>query len=193
MTNAQILTTTGFILPENLHFEVLTKEKLGETSVFKRTALVTSNSTMTDLVATGQIYHSPSANAAFLMYEASGKFEDFMRMVDIASTILGSIEMNKFFELQANNRHLSMYSFKLCSDLLSCKFLENFHEYSTIPANVRFCADNNNSASQFASNVKTLHKSKCYGANTWERLLTGLTNDRTAFATFFKYVFVDSY
>ena len=193
MTNGHILTTSGFILPENQHYTVLTKERLGETSVFKRTALVTSNSTVADLVTTNQIYHSPVANEAFLKFESTGSFEDFMRLVDLTSEILGTVDLNKFFELQANNRHLSQYSFKMCVDLLSCKFYSNYHEYSTIPANVRFCADNGYSASQFASNVKLLHRSKNHNASTWERLLSCLSDNKTAFSTFFKYIFVDSY
>lgn len=193
MTNAPILTTSGFILPESSHFEVLTKEKLGETSVFKRSALTTSNSVMAELVTTNQIHHSPAANEAYLKFEASGKFEDFMRMVDIASEVLASVDFNKFFELQANNRHLSHFSFKLCVDLVSGEFLTKFHEHSIIPPNIRFCADNGFSASQFASNVKTLSKSTSYCSNTWEKLLASLSNDRAAFSTFFKYVFVDSY
>lgn len=193
MTNAHILTTSGFILPQNRHFEVLTKEKISNTSVFNRSVLVTTNSVVADLVDTNQIYHSTAANEAYLKYEDSGSFEDFMRMVDIAAEILGGIEYNKFFELQANNRHISHYSFKMCVDLLNGEFFKTFREYGIIPANIRFCADNGFSASQFASNVKMLHKSKSYCTNTWEQLLSGLANEKAVFSTFFKYVFVDSY
>lgn len=193
MTNPLILTTSGFILPENRHFQVLTKEKISNTSIFNRTVLVTTNSTVADLVDTGQIYHSSAATEVFLKYEDSGKFEDFMRMVDMAAEILGSVDFNKFFEVQANNRHITHYSFKMCVDLLNGEFFNTYLEYGVIPANIRFSADNGYSASQFASNVKTLHKSKTYRANTWENLLSSLANDRAVFSTFFKYVFVDSY
>lgn len=193
MTNPIILTTSGFILPENKYFEVLTKEKISETVNFNRTVLVTTNSTVADLVDTGQIYHSPAANEAYLKYEDSGSFEDFMRMIDIAAEILGKINFDKFFELQANNRHITHYSFKLCVDLLNTEFQNTFHQYSVIPSNIRFAADNGNSASQFANNVKLLHKSKTYRSSTWEQLLSNLGNGRAEFSTFFKYIFVDCY
>lgn len=193
MSNAHILTTSGFILPDNQHYEVLTKEKIGEASGFRRTALATNNSAVSELVKNNQIYHSPAANEAFLNFEDSSSFDHFMRLVDVASTILKDIDYNKFFELQGNNRHLSPFSFKMCVELLSGEFLKTYHTYSVIPSNIRFCADNGYSASQFASNVKTLHRSKSYYANTWEQLLSALANDRAAFSTFFKYVFVDSY
>ena len=193
MTNTHVLTTSGFILPNNPHYEVLTKEKIGEGVGFRRTVLATNNSAVSELVKHEQIFHSPAANEAFLKFEDSDSFEDFMRMVDIAASILRDVDYNKFFELQANNRHLSAYSFKMCVELLSGEFLNTFHTYSIIPPNIRFCADNGFSASQFASNVKTLHRSKSYHVNTWEQLLSMLSNNRAAFSTFFKYVFVDSY
>ena len=193
MTNSLILTTSGFILPQNRLYEVLTKEKISNTSIFNRTVLVTTNSTVADLVNTGQIYHSQEANEAFLKYEDSGKFEDFMRMVDIAAEILGTVDFNKFFELQANNRHLTHYSFKMCVDLLNCEFVNTYRQYSVIPANTRFAADNGFSASQFTANVKILHKSKKYGSSTWENLLSSLANERAVFSTFFKYIFTDNY
>lgn len=193
MSNTHILTTSGFVLPGNLHYEVLTKEKIGEGHGFRRTVLATNNSAVSELVNTNQIFHSPAANEAFLKFEDSGSFEDFIRMVNIAADILKDIDYNRFFELQANNRHLSAYSWKMCVELISGEFFKTFHSYSIIPANIRFTADNGNSASQFASNVKAMHKAKSYSINTWEQLLSALSNDRAAFSTFFKYVFVDSY
>lgn len=193
MTNAPILTTSGFILPDSQHFEVLTKDKISDTSIFNRTVLVTTNTAVADLVDSNQIYHSPNANEAFLKFEDTGSFDNFIHMVDVTAEILKGIDYNRFFELQANNRHLSHYSFKMCVDLLNGDFFKTYHQYNIIPANIRFAADNGLSASQFASNVKTLYKSKTYNTNTWEQLLSGLANDKAAFATFFKYVFVDSY
>lgn len=188
-----ILTTSGFILPDSEYFKVLTKDEISDTSIFNRTVLVTTNTAVASLVDSNQIYHSPEANEAFLKFEDSGNFEDFMRMVDIAANVLKGVDYNRFFELQANSRHLSHYSFKMCVDLLNGEFFKTYHQYNIIPANIRFCADNGLSASQFASNVKTLHKSKTYSTNTWEQLLSGLANEKSVFTTFFKYIFVDSY
>jgi GTP-dependent phosphoenolpyruvate carboxykinase len=193
MSNPYILIASGFILPQNEYFEVLTKEKISNTSIFNRTVLVTTNSTVASLVDTGQIYHSESATEAFIKYENSGSFEDYMRMVDMASDILGRVDYNKFFELQASNRFISPYSLKMCVDLLKKRFAATHHEYGVVPFNIRFSADNGKSETQIQETVKILRNSKTFGTNTWEQLLAGLANDRNAFSTFFKYIFVDNY
>jgi len=193
MNNVHILTTSGFILPNNPHYTVLTKEKMADVSIFNRTALVSTDSNVAQMVDTNQIYHSDIANEAYKKFEASGKFEDFMAMIDIATDVLSKVNYDTFFELQANNRHISAFSIKLCNELLNGNFVRNYHEYATIPFNIRFTADNGLTSSQAADRVKAMRYSKTYYLNTWQNLLSMLANDRSAFSTFFKYVFVDSY
>lgn len=200
MDKPYILTTSGFILPENNLYGILTEEEVADVSIFNRTAFVNINSALADLIkpngnaiTPNRICHSIVANKAYKQYEASGSFEDYMSLVDIASEILPKVNYDTFFEIQAHNRNMSPFSFNMCVDLFGGKFLVDYVKYNTMPFNVRFSLDNGLTSNDIIKNINRLKFVKTNMCNTWEKLLTNITNDRTAFVTFFKYVFVDSY
>ena len=96
MTDKQILTTSGFILPDNQYFKILTKEDISDISIFNRTALLTTNSAMSTMAETNQIYYSPIASKAYLDYMSDNSFENYLRMVDITSEIFSNIGIDNF-------------------------------------------------------------------------------------------------
>jgi len=193
MNNLHILTTSGFIIPNNNYYTVLTKDKIADTSIFNRTVLYSVNSGINKLIDTNQIYHSEVANKAYKKFEGSGSFEDFIFMVDIATDILSKIDYDEFFKLQANNPHISAFGIKMCEELLNGMFFKTYRQYAIFPFNLRFSINNGLTSERIEENLKIMRNSKKRSLATWQNLLSKLANDRSAFCTFFKYIFVDSY
>ena len=197
MTNAYILTASGFILGDNKHYEVLTSDQVFDTSLFTRTAFTHTNSNLLEEVKSNRLYHSVVANTAYAKYAATGSFDDYMTLVDIAADILSACDYSAFFAIQAGNRNMSPISFKFCVDVYSRKFFSTYHTYATVPGNIRLTSDNGLTNSQVSENISTLRHIKTENtsnwASNWAMMISALANDKSAFSVFFKYLFVDAY
>lgn len=193
MSNSFILTTSGFILPQNQYFIILTKDNISEVSIFNRTSFVNADDKITDMIDSNQLYHSSVFNDALQKFIGTKDFDDFINLVNLASEVLSKINFDTFFALQANNRHNSPYTINFCRDVLKGDFISKKHQYETLPHNVRFSPDNGLTEQQAVQNSKIVRESKRKFFSNWENLLSELANDKNAFCTFFKYVFADSY
>lgn len=194
MSNVYLLTSSGFILSDNKHYEVLTYDQASDASLFARTSFANTNSSLLEEVKSNQIYHSVAANNAYAKYATTGSFEDYMDLVDLATDILTAGDYLSFFAIQAGNKNMSPISFRMCVELYNFTFLKTYPKYITVPANIRLTSDNGLTSSQIAANIREFKKNNMseYTSN-WVLLLSELADNRGAFSTFFKYVFVDAY
>lgn len=193
MNKLYILTTSGFILPDNKHYSVLTESKVMDTSIFNRSSLVNSDSVIAELTKSNSVHHSEEANNVYKKYEINKSFEDYVGMLDIACEVLSKINYQTFFELQANNPHMSPVSFKFCMDIYTGSLINNYAQYNAMPFSARFSLNNSADKKILLDNTRRLHTHKAERYNDWSSVLADLYLDRNAFATFFKYIFCDSY
>ena len=193
MADNYILTTSGFILPNNTYYSILDTSKLSSDSIFIKTTVIPTDNNLVSYTRNNFIYHSPLANEAYKKYEATKSFDSFMTLVNIATEILSVIPYDSFFEIQANNRNMSPYSFLFCLDIYTYEFINKRHAYDAMPLSARFTPYGTVSEETIKKNVKYVRQVKEYYRLTWETALAELAEDRHAFSTFFKYVFVDAY
>lgn len=190
MDNSYIVTTSGFILPSNYYFIPLTKDEVTSSSIFNRNITITTDNNLAEMLDNKILYYSPIANKAYLDYSNSGSFDNYINLVNIATDILSKVDYFTFFKLQANNKHISMYSLKFCEDLYKENFILNYYQYAIIPFNARLVIDNT-SIDTTSIEFYKLDKNRYF--NTWEQVLTSLASNRNVFPIFFRYLFVDSY
>lgn len=193
MSDNYILTTSGFILPNNGYYAILDTNKLSSDSIFSKTTVIPTDNNLVSYTKNNFIYQSPLANEAYKKYEATKSFDTFMTLVNIATEILSGISYDTFFEVQANNRNMSPYSFLFCLDVYTSKFICKRHTYDAMPLSARFTPYGTVSEETIKKNVRYVQQVKENYRLTWETALAELAEDRHAFSTFFKYVFVDVY
>lgn len=192
MTDKFILTTSGFILPNNPYYSILPPEKVESNSIFNRSTVISTDNGISDYVKHNSIYTSEASNTAYKDYMADKSFSSYIHLVDIASEVLNKINVNNFFELQANNRNMSPMVFMACLDLYKDTFIYNHMKYAVIPMAGRFVSDTSKTNESIANNLQLLKNNSGY-LNTWEKKLASLVDNKDAFCSFFKLVFVDSY
>lgn len=194
MTKSYILTTSGFVLPLTAHHAPLDQSAVNDTSIFNKTTSVTFDTNLSELAKDATVHHSPDANKAFQAYEANKSFENFTAMLDIACEVLSKLDFVGFARLQAANRYLSTTGFQLCVDLMTRKFTENHKGYLIVPLNARFRDPASVTPAMIDQRSLSVQKYlSSRGLVTWENILTEIACDQQAFASFFRYVFVDAY
>lgn len=193
-TITYILTTSGFIIPDNDYYEPLKKESLSS-NIFNKNLSVIKNASLVEFTKNNEIQHSVMANEYYKKYLAEPTFENFMNMVDLTANVLSKISYSKFFELQANNRNLSFTSFMFCLEIYKGTFLTNHTQYTTIPLSARLVIDSSVTDNVICNNLAKLKQcdSDQTSGVTWSWFLSYLSVDKGAFLTFFKYIFTDPY
>lgn len=192
-TTSYVLTTSGFILPHTPHHNPLSPDLVEDNSIFNKKVTITTNSDIAEFVKSKLIYHSETANLAYRAYEADKSFNNYINLVNIAIDVLSKVNYDMFFEIQANNRNMSPVSFMFCLDFYSGCFVNKYLQYATVPFSVRFSSANNLTESTIAKNISLLKTNRNTYRNTWDSKIAELADNKDAFLTFFKYIFVDTY
>ncbi len=188
-----ILTTSGFILPNNPYYVDLNESQVENTSIFDKTTFISADNDLANYIKNNRIHTSPTANKAYATYIANPTFENYIELIDIATNVLSKINHTTFFEVQASNKNMSPMSFMFCLDVLSRNFADKHLQYNAIPLNARLAVVEHITNEQIRINNEKLRKCDTVLNKTWETFLSRLASKKPEFLTFFRYVFVDAY
>lgn len=193
--NSLIYTTSGFLLPSNDYYTVFTGEELDDNLLGSDRKKVSSNSFFSDseLIKNSQIFQSETANNAYKRYLGERSFSNYIQLVDISISVLSQINLKEFFQVQALNKVLSPISHMFVLDVYRDAFTKTYMQYDIVPLNLRFTSKGTTTQEALDRNVRALRDTKVCIEHNWDKYLSRLADDRAAFLTFFKYIFVDSY
>lgn len=194
MSKTYILTTSGFVLPLTAHHTPVDQSKLDVVSIFARSSPLPFDNNLAEFTKDVLEHQSHSANDAYRNYEADKSFENYMVMVDITCEVLSGMSVEEFFKFQAVNRYLSTVSFRFCLDLYASKLHSNYRDYLVMPLSARFQDPALTTPATLQERQVAIKRLNGLSKNlTWERVLPPLINDKKAFVSFFRYLFVDAY
>lgn len=194
MSKTYILTTSGFVLPLTAHHTPVDQSKLDVVSIFARSTPLPFDNNLAEFTKDVLEHQSHSSNDAYRNYEGNKTFENYMVMVDIACEILASMSVEEFFKFQAINRYLSPVSFRFCLDLYTNKLHTNYRDYLVMPLTARFQDPALTTPATLQERQASLKRLTGLTKQlTWEHVLPRLINDKKAFVSFFRYLFVDAY
>lgn len=130
-----ILTTSGFILPDNKYFEQLDSMDVFFNEYLGGPSLTGLNRSLSDVIDQGLISTSKIASEAYLEYISNPNFDSYILLVDIVSEVFRNISYLDLLKLQVNNSFLSPMGFKMLLEL-PChnKISSDFSSYSMLPS-----------------------------------------------------------
>lgn len=199
-----ILTTSGFVLPENTYYTPYAKDSDPLTLLNSLKSFTYANDALTDYFNANDVHNSSTSDVLYHAYRKSPTHDNFMAIVDYVCEIIGSIGFVEFVEAQIVNPHLAPVSLVMCKDLITDRFNE-FQAYHRLSSNMRFTMNKgltSGRASQltdaFVKDVRDTMKAAnmyCYSehSHTWVEVLSKLMSKKSDFVAFFRYVFVHSY
>lgn len=193
MSDQLILTSSGFIIPDNDKYVELEQEQVNSSTMLDRNIVINPATNVSAIIKSNRIHTSKIANELFRAYQEGKDFGDYMAMVEFATEVLSLMSYDAFFVVQANNRNMSPTSFMMCLSIYTGKFCEEHLQYSVLPANARLISDPSISAAKIEERIKKLRASNSIYAANWMKVISILANDQQAFSSFFRYIFVDSY
>ncbi len=192
-----VLTTTGFLVMKSAYFDELTIDKIKNTSILNRSLFSNSDAEIEDYMKNNVIYHSGEAHSVFNEYKVKRTADEFFRMVDLFIDSICNIPFIEFIKLQAVNKNLSPIMFMFCMDLLTARFPERYHNYSSLPGVARLVPGKTVSDQAIEARGRTLKEHiNLRGSNyglTWDTILAAIIDEREAFMMLFKQVLVDTY
>lgn len=187
----RILTTSGFLLPENHLFEVY-KERPSAFDSFIGRDNNYQLKTLADYYLSNNISHSPQADLLYDNYRKNKTFENFICMVDFTSDVLSLVDCKSFMDWQAYNRHAPFATMGLCRDLLVGD-MSKLHWYDNLMPSSRFIIDQAISKEAGYTRYKNMTKDVSPGQMSWVNVLSPLMSSKNEFSTIFKYFFVNSF
>lgn len=187
----RILTTSGFLLPENHLFEVF-KEKPSAFDSFVGRDNNYQLKTLANYYLNNNISYSPQADLLYDNYRKEKTFDNFIGMVDFTSDVLSLVDCKTFMDWQAYNRHAPVITMQLCRDLLIGD-TSKLHQYDNLTPSSRFIIDQAISKEVGNNRHKLMTKGVIESKMSWVNILSPLMTNKSEFSTVFKYLFVNSF
>lgn len=190
----QIYTTTGLLIPKTDLYQVYEKNATPLEQLFTRSTVASSELAVLDFYKNNEIYTSLQANRLYLNYIATPTYDNFIEMVNFATTIFEQITCRDFFEAQVSSLHVSQMTLMLCRDIINGN-LHNYYQYAGVSPNSRFVINNGVTTTKANENLKRLfsNNDQKFSSLSWVNVLTPIVENQGAFVTMFKHFFVDYY
>ena len=190
--NTPIVISSGFLIPKNVYYTPVQDEDPAYAAIFDRNGTSSNTFQTKQFFKNKQVHKSESITKNYMDYVESNSFDDFIVLVNIVIDVMKDVEFNEFFKTQIANNYLSLTSIQFCKEILTGKFIQNYKNFSVIPCNLRFSNYNDLTTDQVNKLLNDIDRNNTYIQN-WESFLSSMYENRNAFATFFRYIFVDIY
>lgn len=185
------LVTSGFMIPFNPHFTKLETE-----STYRDLLLGDSNGldlvpNLASLIEQGVLYNSSEATEAYLEYNNEPNFVNYMRMVDLFTSIFTEVNMLEFLKTQIHNPYLSPLGFSIVINIITGYDLdENVLLYSSVPT--FFTMAKKASREEMATRETRFKEaiSNNSGLSSTE-IVTRLVHNERVFSSIFKFMLTD--
>lgn len=192
MTKDMILVSSGFIIPSNRLFNLVTKDTTYRDSVLGKRNGVGKDVILSDLVKAGALSSSAACNEMYVTYISDPSFDNYIAMVDAIAEIFKSVSLREFVEIQARNTYLSPLGFKLCMDLITDRLYKTYKDYLIAPSFFRLAKPSEVSPEEIKRRETEIHKVFKESNATFLQVLGTMIQDRSAVPAFFQYVLTDS-
>lgn len=193
MNKDMILVSSGFIIPSNRLFDLVTKDNTYRESVLGKRNGVAKDAILSDLVKAGALSSSATCNDVYLKYTHNPTFDNYIEMVDIVSEIFKPISLIEFMKIQARNTYLSPLGFKLCMDMVTDRLYKTYRDYSVAPSFFRLAKPSDISPEEILRRETEINKIFKHNPNiSFADIFASMIQDRGALPAFFQYVLTDS-
>lgn len=193
MTN-KILTTSGFILPDNPHYTPFKKSDNPGEDILNRNLVTSRNSSVLDFFSNNEVCVSYPINNLYKSYLADPSYDSFIKLVDIVCEIVKDVDLKTFLQWQVYGMNNTNISLAFCKDIICGTLISSYNSYNVIPSGSRFVVSNNRTKQEADIVMREIEKNfNGYNQVNWNTLLGDYMSDRNLFMTFFKYVFTDYY
>lgn len=194
MPNLYVLTTSGFILPDNQYYTTANPELLGNSSIFNKNGVVSHDTNLYQFSKDNDIRRSAFANKLYLEYEANPTFEQYMKLVDLFVDVVGSqsVSFVDFITIQCYNPKMTSVSFLFCKDMMSGNIFLNYKFYYTVPLSARFNSGDSLTAIVMSERARELNRLTNTN-KSWTRTIASLMQDKQVFLSVYRYILTDEY
>lgn len=192
-----ILITSGFIIPQNNLFSPLIESEGYREALLRKESVIELFPKLDRLIDTGQLHSSAVVTEAYMDYLAQPNFDNYIRLVDIFTGVIGQLTLYEFVQLQLNNPYLSPTGFKLCLDMLHpYKFTDSYTDYAAVPSFFTMAAEVNSAEiatrqSRYDKLLNSHGYCVSYNSPAGHNLLTELVSHQNGFLALFKYMLTD--
>lgn len=186
----KILTTTGFLLPENESYKVFEDQSSGFDNFMGRNNDY-SIKQLSKYFIENKISLSEQADVLYSRYQSEQSYNNFIAMVDFMADVLGRVECLTFMEWQAYNRHMSTMSLMLCRDLIT-RELNHASKYDNLTRLSRFVTNVTITKEEGLQRFKTMTAGVDPARINWVNSLEPLMENKGSFLSVFRYIFVSN-
>lgn len=192
MGKEMILISSGFLIPSNRLFTVVTKDSTYRNSILGKKNGTNNDNVLSSLIQSGSLSSSAVCNDLYTTYLHNPNYETYMTLVDTLAEVFGDISLSDFVMHQARNVYLSPIGFKLCTDLLSDKLFKTYKEYLVAPSFFRVTNPQAVSPEEINRRVTEVQRLLTNNRSTFIEFLSVAMNDKGSIPAFFQYTLTDS-
>lgn len=193
MSKEVILVGSGFIIPSNRLFTVVTKDSSYRDSVLGKRNGTGKDSTLNELIKAGGLSSSAVCNELYTNYVHDSSTENFLKLVDAITEVFKGVSLEEFLKLQARNTYLSPVGFKLCLDLATDKLYKTYREYLVASSFFRVTPPAEGSTEETNNRINQIDRLiKSKSIPTFTKALSTMMVDKGSLVAFFQYVLTDS-
>ena len=193
MAKEMILVGSGFIVPNNRLFNVVTKDSTYRDSLLSKRNGTGKDIILSELINAGALSSSEACNSLYTAYVHDSSIDKFMDLTDAICEVFKGTSLKDFMLLQARNTYLSPTGFKLCMDLATDKLYQTYREYLVAPSFFRVTKPTDNSTEEIGKRVTQVEKLfKDSTSRNFIDILSAMMNDKGSLVAFFQYVLTDS-
>ena len=193
MSKDMILVSSGFILPSNRLFSVITKDSTYRNSLLNKRNSTGKDFVLNDLIKTNSLSSSSACNELYAAYVHDSSIDNFLNLVDAITEVFKGVTLKDFLLLQARNTYLSPTGFRLCMDLVSDKLYNTYREYLVVSSFFRVTNPSEVSQEEINNRINQVERMlKDNDHINFTNVLANLVADKGGLVAFFQYVLTDS-
>lgn len=186
----KILTTTGFLLPDNESYKVFEEQSSQLDNFIGRNNDYAIKS-LSNYFIENKISVSEQADVLYSRYQSDQSYNNFIAMVDFMADVLGRVDCATFMEWQAYNRHMPAMSLMLCRDLITRNH-SNSNKYNNLTRLSRFVMNVTITKDEGLKRFKTMTEGVDIKSISWVYALEPLMANKGNFLSVFRYLFVSN-
>lgn len=193
MSKEMILVSSGFIIPSNRLFSVVTKDTTYRNSILSKKNGTGKDVILDELIKTGTLNSSATCNDLYAAYVHDSSVDNLLNLVDTIAEVFKGLSLKDFMMTQAKNTYLSPLGFKLCMDLATDKLHKTYREYLVSSSFFRVAKPSEVNPDEILNRISTVEKIyKDSQHLNFVSVISSMMADKGSLPAFFQYVLTDS-
>lgn len=193
MSKEMILVSSGFIIPSNRLFSVVTKDTTYRNSILSKKSGTGKDVILDELIKAGTLNSSATCNDLYTAYVHDSSVDNLLNLVDAIAEVFKGLSLKDFMMTQAKNTYLSPLGFKLCMDLATDKLHKTYREYLVSSSFFRVAKPSEVHPDEILNRISTVEKIyKDSQHLNFVSVISSMMADKGSLPAFFQYVLTDS-